>query len=158
MAPETAPQIASDETRPADHVERYTYTWEMPRRGFFRRAERVSAYQTEITLGQEVEILKLLRQYDLATLDDLKKKLVVENFLNRLIEGGEIYHLFRLLLQPKLSLDQLKAMPFTVQARVLSDFFGLNPGLMLLLRSFVAGNASFRENQEAADNASPPKE
>ena len=125
----------------------FTYEWCVAGKGFFKRSRRVSAHQEEMTLETEVEILKLLRKHDLKSLADLRDKMNTEKFMNAIIVTGEIYELLRLLLQPRLKIEQIKAMPLTIQGRVISDFFGLNPGLVILFRSFPGAMKSFPEKE-----------
>jgi hypothetical protein len=136
----------------------YQYEWSMPQKAWFRRAKRVNARLEEITLGQEVELMTLLRRYDFATLEDFKKELALGQLLDNLIQSGDIYRVFQILLTPRLTIDQIKAMPFTVQVRVIGDFFVLNPGLTILFRSFVAGKEFSREQPKKTPNDSPPSD
>jgi len=121
--------------------EKYTYVWIVPSSGIFRRKRKVTAYQEELTLGQEVELVKILYEFDIGTVSDLTK-LNLSDVIRRLVESGLIYDMLQIILRPKLNKKELQAIPTLVLGRIIRDFFELNAGLVMLFRSFAEGIAS----------------
>jgi len=154
MDSKRASQIDSKESIEALGLSRYNYQWKMPRKGLFRRSQGISAYQEEISLGQELELMNLLTKHDLGSLEDLTEK-NIGTIINELIANGMILKLFQILLHPKLNFKELAAMPLTIQGRVVANFFSLNPGLLILLRSLIGANESIQKKAEAGKDSQP---
>lgn len=150
-AQKTANKSASERQTVDSQIDRYIYTWTMPRKRFQIRRKRITAEQREITLKQELDLVKLLRHHkykkdkqtkQITSLEDLKEALILPDFLDWLVNSGDIMKIFQILLHPRLSLEEIGAMPLSIQGRVIQDFFGLNPGLGMLLQAFASGKAS----------------
>lgn len=137
---------------------RFRYEWQSRKRGFFKRRKRIIATQEEFSLGQEVELMNLMHLHDLGSLQDLNEKKLTA-ILDNFVASGKIINLFQILLMPRLNTEELKAMPLTIQGRVVADFLALNPVLTILARSFLGG-IRFSREKVAAEPAkdSPPKE
>jgi len=154
MDSKRASQIDSKESIEALGLSRYNYQWEMPRKGLFRRSRSISAYLEEISLGQELELMNLLTKHDLGSLEDLTEK-NIGTIISELIANDMILKLFQILLHPKLSFKELAAMPLTIQGRVVANFFSLNPGLLILLRSLIGASESILKKAEAGKDSQP---
>lgn len=105
-------------------------------------ANGVNAYQEELTLGQDEELVGIMMSLDIAGIDVEKTKL--SEIIGKLVSDQLLYKLLQVVLiipgsGDKVSVEQLKQLRNSELQAVIGDFFSLNPTAQDWLKTIGSG-------------------
>lgn len=129
-------KFASGDSQPAPSAEvvngRISYTF----------ASGVNAYQEELTLGQDEELVGIMMSLDIAGIDVEKTKL--SEIIGKLVSDQLLYKLLQVVLiipdsGDKVSVEQLRQLRNSELQAVVGDFFSLNPTARDWLKTIGSG-------------------